>query len=215
MGNHIDITLTQSGVSFNAPLHQIRFGRGSIELQHDWKCSKAQHTLVWGMNIVRKRFNNNTLVPQLRTIPVRRPCDGSREFQPATIALISCSAGFRSLPRTAGNSNSVAAHKPVGTSATLGASGRDSALNFGIRYEPYGSSQDKLDRNQTFDYAANRAGIRSKIYKNALPGLFYHGDDKPAGYGGGDTFGGTVTDPDYNNWAPRSASHGIHSKTER
>ena len=36
-----------------------------------------------------------------------------------------------------------------------------------------------------------------------LPGLFYHGDKKPAGYGGGDTFGEVVTDPDYNNWAPR------------
>ena len=56
-------------------------------------------------------------------------------------------------------------------------------LNFGIRYEPYELFADKLDRNQTFDLAANRAGIRSKIYKNALPGLFYHGDEKPPGYG--------------------------------
>ncbi len=76
-------------------------------------------------------------------------------------------------------------------------------LNFGVRYEPYQLFADKLDRNQTFDYAANKAGIRSQIFKNALPGLFYHGDKKPAGYGGGDTFGDVVTDPDYNNWAPR------------
>ena len=61
MGNHIDITLTQSGVSFNQPLHQIRFGRGSIEVQHDWNKQMGNHTLVFGMNIVRKRFNNNTL----------------------------------------------------------------------------------------------------------------------------------------------------------
>ncbi len=76
-------------------------------------------------------------------------------------------------------------------------------LNFGIRYEPYGIFKDKLDRNQTFDLAANQAGIHSKIYKNALPGLFYHGDAKPPGYGGGDTFGDVVTDPDNNNLAPR------------
>ena len=61
MGNHIDITMTQSGVSFNRPLHAIRFGRGSIELQHDWNMSKGNHSLVWGMSLVRKRFNNNTL----------------------------------------------------------------------------------------------------------------------------------------------------------
>src|SRR6185436_9253516 len=76
-------------------------------------------------------------------------------------------------------------------------------LNFGLRYEPYNIFKDKLDRNQTFDLAANQAGIRSKIFKNPLPGLFYHGDAKPAGYGGGDTFGDVVTDPDYNNLAPR------------
>src|SRR5207244_1993355 len=70
-------------------------------------------------------------------------------------------------------------------------------------YEPYGLFKDKLDRNQTFDLAANQAGIRSKIYKNALPGLFYHGDAKPSGYGGGDTFGDVVADPDNNNLAPR------------
>jgi len=33
--------------------------------------------------------------------------------------------------------------------------------------------------------------------------LLYHGDKKPAGYGGGDTFGDVVTDPDYNNFASR------------
>jgi hypothetical protein len=61
MGNHIDITMGQSGVSFNQPLHTIRFGRGSIEVQHDWNKSKGNHALVWGGSAVRKRFNNNTL----------------------------------------------------------------------------------------------------------------------------------------------------------
>ena len=71
-------------------------------------------------------------------------------------------------------------------------------------FNAYGLFADTLDRNQTFDLAANRAGIRSKIYKNALPGLFYRGDAKPPGYGGGDTFGRVVTDPDYNNLGPGS-----------
>ena len=49
-----------SGVSFNRALHPIRFGRGSFELQHDWAMNKGNHTLVFGFNAVRKRFNNNT-----------------------------------------------------------------------------------------------------------------------------------------------------------
>ncbi|HWB96756.1 MAG TPA: carboxypeptidase-like regulatory domain-containing protein, partial [Bryobacteraceae bacterium] len=61
MGNHIDISMTSSGVSFSAPSHAIRFGRGSLEVGHDWTMSKGNHTLVWGMSAVRKRFNNNTL----------------------------------------------------------------------------------------------------------------------------------------------------------
>ncbi len=60
-GNHIDISMGNSGVSFNRPLHAIRFGRGSIELQHDWTKSMGNHTVVFGANVVRKRFNNNTL----------------------------------------------------------------------------------------------------------------------------------------------------------
>ena len=60
-GNHIDIGMDNSGVNFNRALHAIRFGRGSIELQHDWTMSKGNHTLTWGLNVVRKRFNNNTL----------------------------------------------------------------------------------------------------------------------------------------------------------
>ncbi|MEJ7608048.1 MAG: hypothetical protein WKF37_17720 [Bryobacteraceae bacterium] len=60
MGNHIDLALTNSGVSFNAPLHAIRFGRGSMELLHDWNKQKGSHNMVWGMSLARKRFNNNT-----------------------------------------------------------------------------------------------------------------------------------------------------------
>ena len=59
-GNHIDISMTGSGVSFSAPLHAIRFGRGSLELVHDWAKSKGEHNLVWGLSVARKRFNNNT-----------------------------------------------------------------------------------------------------------------------------------------------------------
>jgi hypothetical protein len=202
LGNHIDITMTGSGVSFNQPLHAIRFGRGSIELQHDWSMSKANHTLVWGVNAVRKRFNNNTYYHSSGQFQFDGHVTGFGNlsgFDRADFLL----GGFSFFTQ---NSGEFEERRGTQTGWYFGDTWRirpGLTLNFGIRYEPYGLFQDTLDRNQTFDLAANRAGIRSKIYKNALPGLFYHGDAKPAGYGGGDTFGDVVTDPDNNNLAPR------------
>jgi len=202
MGNHIDITMTQSGVSFNRPLHPIRFGRGSIEVLHDWSKSQGNHTLVWGVSIVRKRFNNATLFHSSGQFQFDGHVTGFGNqigFDRADFLL----GGFSFFTQ---NSGEWEQRRGTQTGWYFGDTWRIRprlTLNFGIRYEPYGLFWDLLDRNQTFDLAANRAGIRSKIYKNALPGLFYRGDAKPPGYGGDDTFGRTVTDPDHNNLAPR------------
>jgi hypothetical protein len=202
MGNHIDITMTQSGVSFNRPLHAIRFGRGSIEVLHDWNKTHGNHNLVWGMSVVRKRFNNATMFHS----------SGQFQFDGHATGF-GDSAGFDRADFMLGafsfytqNSGEFEQRRGTQTGWYVGDTWRirrGFTLNFGLRYEPYGLFTDKLDRNQTFDAAANRAGIRSQIFKNALPGLFYRGDKKPSGYGGGDTFGRVVTDPDYNNLAPR------------
>ncbi len=202
MGNHIDIGMANSGVSFSAPLHAIRFGRGSLEFQHDWSMSKGNHTMVWGFSYVRKRFNNNTLFHSSGQFQFDGHVTGfgdSIGFDRADFML----GGFSFFTQ---NSGELEQRRGGQSGYFFGDTWRvrpGLTLNFGVRYEPYGLFWDKLDRNQTFDMAANAAGIQSEIYKNALPGLFYHGDKRPAGYGGGDTFGRTVTDPDYNNWAPR------------
>jgi hypothetical protein len=200
-GNHIDISMTNSGVSFNQPLHAIRFGRGSLELVHDWTKQKGTHHMVWGMSFVRKRFNNNT---QFHS-------SGYFEFDGHSTAFGN-SEGFDRADFLLGafsfftqNSGEIEQRRGSQTGWYFGDTWRvrpNLTLNFGVRYEPYSLFSDLLDRNQTFDFAANQAGIRSQIFKNALPGLFYHGDKKPSGYGG-DTFGSVVTDPDYNNLAPR------------
>lgn len=201
-GNHIDIALTGSGVNFNQPLHAIRFGRGSIELQHDWTMSKGNHTLVFGMNVVRKRFNNNTYFHSSGQFQFDGHVTGfgnASGFDRADFML----GGFSFFTQ---NSGEFEERRGTQTGWYFGDTWRvrrGLTLNFGLRYEPYGLFWDTLDRNQTFDLAANKAGIRSTIYKNALPGLFYRGDKRPQGYGGGDTFGRTVTDPDHNNFAPR------------
>lgn len=201
-GNHIDIGMANSGVSFSAPLHAIRFGRGSLELQHDWSMSKGNHTMVWGFNFVRKRFNNNTLFHSSGQFSFDGHVTGFGDdigFDRADFML----GGFSFFTQNSGETEQRRGNQ---TGYFFGDTWRVKpglTLNFGVRYEPYGLFWDKLDRNQTFDMAANRAGIRSEVFVNALPGLFYHGDKRPAGYGGGDTFGRTVTDPDRNNFAPR------------
>jgi hypothetical protein len=202
-GNHIDVGMANSGVSFSAPLHAIRFGRGSFELQHDWTKSKGNHTMVWGFNIVRKRFNNNTLFHSSGQFQFDGHVTGfgnDNGFDRADFML----GAFSFFTQ---NSGELEQRRGTQTGYYFGDTWKvrpGLTINFGMRYEPYQLFSDKLDRNQTFDMAANRAGIRSTVYKNALPGLFYHGDKKPAGYGGpGDTFGNVVTDPDYNNLAPR------------
>jgi carboxypeptidase family protein len=202
LGNHIDITMGQSGVSFNRPLHAIRFGRGSIELQHDWNMTRGNHNLVWGMSAVRKRFNNHTLFHSSGQFQFDGHVTGFGDqsgFDRADFLI----GGFSYYTQ---NSGEFEQRRGTQTGWFFGDTWkirRGLTLNFGIRYEPYKLFADELDRNQTFDLAANRAGIRSTIFKNALPGLFYRGDTKPQGYGGGDTFGSVVTDPDYNNFAPR------------
>ncbi|MGH9628668.1 MAG: carboxypeptidase regulatory-like domain-containing protein, partial [Bryobacteraceae bacterium] len=192
MGNHIDIRMTESGVSFNRPLHAIRFGRGSIELQHDWNMSKGDHNLVWGMNAVRKRFNNATMFHSSGEFEFDGHVTGfgnQSGFDRADFLL----GGFSFFTQ---NSGEFEQRRGTQTGWYFGDTWRvrrGLTLNFGIRYEPYGLFADLLDRNQTFDLAANQAGIRSTIFRNALPGLFYRGDARPPGYGGGDTFGKVVT----------------------
>ncbi len=202
-GNHIDIVMTESGVSFSRPLHPIRFGRGSLEVLHDWTKSKGNHALTWGVSVVRKRFNNNTLFHSSGKFEFDGHVTGFGNlsgFDRADFLL----GGFSFFTQ---NSGELEQRRGTQTGYYFGDTWRIRprlTLNFGVRYEPYGLFADKLDRNQTFDAAAYSAGIRSKIYKNALPGLFYRGDDRPPGYGGrGSKFGKVVTDPDYNNLAPR------------
>ncbi|HWB95425.1 MAG TPA: TonB-dependent receptor, partial [Bryobacteraceae bacterium] len=76
-------------------------------------------------------------------------------------------------------------------------------LNLGIRYEPYSFFTDTMDRNQTFSLANYEAGVKSKIFLNAPPGLLYRGDEAPAGYPCGPKIPEAVTCSDDNNLAPR------------
>src|SRR5437867_4277716 len=135
-GNHIDINMVGSGVSFNRALHQIRFGRGSIELTHDWSKSRGSHSLVWGLNVVRKRFNNNTLFHS----------SGQFEFDGHATGFGNQS-GFDRADFLLGafsfftqNSGELEQRRGTQTGWYFGDTWRARprlTLNFGVRYEPY------------------------------------------------------------------------------
>ncbi len=191
-----------SGVCFNRPLHQIRFGRGSIELVHDWTMSKGSHSLVWGLSVVRKRFNNNTLFHSSGLFEFDGHVTGFGDqsgFDRADFML----GGFSFFTQ---NSGEIEQRRGTQTGWYFGDTWRvrpGLTLNFGIRYEPYQLFEDLLDRNQTFDLAANNAGLRSQDLQecSARPVLPWRRQARGLWIGG--EFGSVVTDPDYNNLAPR------------
>jgi hypothetical protein len=49
-------------------------------------------------------------------------------------------------------------------------------LSYGLRWEPTIPQQYEQDQNGHFDFAAFQQGIKSKVFLNAPPGLFYPGD---------------------------------------
>jgi len=57
------------------------------------------------------------------------------------------------------------------------------SLNGGVRWEPYWPEFDKFGRGNHFDPAAFTAGVKSRVFLNAPPGLFFKGDTQtPAAY---------------------------------
>jgi hypothetical protein len=56
-------------------------------------------------------------------------------------------------------------------------------VNAGLRWEPYSPAQDKFHRGSHLDPALFAAGVRSQIFPNAPPGLFFCGDPQtPCAY---------------------------------
>jgi outer membrane receptor protein involved in Fe transport len=124
-------------VSFNRPLHAIRFGRGSLELLDDWNKSKGNHSLVWGLSVVRKRFNNNTLFHSSGQFSFDGHVTGfgnDEGFDRADFML----GGFSFFTQ---NSGELEQRRGTQTGWYFGDTWRvrpKLTLNFGIRYEPYG-----------------------------------------------------------------------------
>lgn len=201
-GNHTDITLENSGVNFSAPLHAIKFARTNFEWTQDWTWTRDKHNFVWGFQINRKRFNNNT---QFHSSGFFR-FDGHATGGPNA-------AGFDRADFVLGrysffsqNSGEFEGRRGTQAGYYFGDTWRitpNFTLTLGVRYEPYRIFEDTEDRAQTFDLGNYQNGIQSEIFTNAPAGLLYRGDITPPGFGGGSRIGKTVMRGDYNNLAPR------------
>jgi hypothetical protein len=189
--NDIDVALTNSGVTFSAP-PRVSFNRATQEFLHDWTMVKGPHTFSWGLQLNWRQYNEDTIFQS----------SGAYRFDGHVTGFDRADFMLGRFSNFLQNNGELENRRQFNKGFYVGDIWRVSprlTASFGLRYEPYSFFSDTLDRNQTFDLGNYKAGVRSKIFVNAPPGLLYHGDADPSG----GTIGKTVTKPDWNNWAPR------------
>ncbi len=189
--NDIAVAMTNSGVSFNAP-PRVLFNRATEEFLHDWSMVKGSHTLAWGAQLNWRQYNEDTIFHS----------SGQYRFDGHVTGFDRADFLLGQLSYFTQNNGELENRRQFTRGFYFGDVWRVSrrfTLNLGVRYEPYSFFTDLKDRNQTFDLRNYNAGVRSKVFVNAPPGLLYHGDADP----GGGTIPKAVTKPALNNWAPR------------
>ena len=197
----IDVNMFESGVSLRSG-NQGFFTRSSFELIHDWTWTKGNHSFVWGFQVARKRFNNNTTFRSSGHWEFDGQFTGSGDvlgFDRADF-MLGLFGFFQQ------NNGEFEQRRGTEQGYYFGDTWRVTprfTLTLGARYEPYGLFSDLENRNQGFDLGNWQNGTTSQVFVNAPPGLVYRGDPTPAGFGGGSTIGRTVIQPDYMNLAPR------------
>ncbi|MCL5745914.1 MAG: TonB-dependent receptor, partial [Acidobacteria bacterium] len=195
--NDVRVAMANSGASFDAP-EKVVMNRASQELIHDWVWNKGNHTFVWGAQFAWKQYNEDTV---WRSSGYFR-FDGSATGTGNIVGFDRADFMLGRFSFFTQNNGELENRRQPTKGFYFGDTWRLTrrlTLNLGLRYEPYSFFWDTMDRNQTFDLANYQQGVKSKIFLNAPPGLLYRGDAKP----GGGTFGRSVTDPDFNNLAPR------------
>ncbi len=195
--NDIDISMTNSGASFNAA-PKVGFNRAAEEILHDWTWTRGNHSFTWGLLLAWRQYNEDTIFHSSGQFLFDGTATGSGS-----------SAGFdradfmlgRFSFFTQNNGEFENRRQPL-RNFYVGDTWRLTprfTLSFGLRWEPYTFFTDLKDRIQTFDAGNYAAGVRSKKFLNAPRGLLYVGDARP----GGGTYGKSLMDSDLNNLAPR------------
>lgn len=195
--NDVSIYLTNSGVNINSD-PKVGFNRATEELLHDWSWTKGSHTMTWGGQFNWRQYNEDTIFNSSGAWQFDGHATGSGDrlgFDRADFML----GQFSQFTQNNGELENRRQFTKGVFFGDVWRVSRRFTVNYGLRWEPYEYFSDTKDRNQTFDLGNYQKGIRSKIFRNAPPGLLYHGDDKP----GGGKIGGPVSDPDWKNFAPR------------
>ena len=189
------VTISNSGGSFSTPYQRL-FKRATQEIIHDWTWTRGAHTLSWGVQFSWGQYNEATLWHASGAFAFDGHVTG---FDRADFMI----GRFSSFDQNNGEYENRRQFLKGFYAGDTWRITRRLSLNLGLRYEPYAFMSDTMDRNQTFDLANYRNGVKSKIFLNAPAGLLYHGDAAPAGYPCGPRIPLAVTCADANNLAPR------------
>jgi hypothetical protein len=193
--NDIAVIIANSGVSFAGP-REATFSRATEELLHDWTWTKGPHTLIWGIQLDWRQYNNDAVF----NTSGRYTFDGHvTGFDRADFMLGQLSAFTQ-------NNGQYENRRELTKGFYFGDTWRATrrlTVNFGLRYEPYTPFSDTKNRAQTFDLGNYQKGVRSQVFLNAPPGLLYFGDTAPSSYPCGSKIGESVACRDFNNFSPR------------
>ncbi|MCI0625234.1 MAG: TonB-dependent receptor [Acidobacteria bacterium] len=196
-GPHIDIRLSETGVSFAAP-HDGVFARASEEFVHDWSWTRRSHNLSWGLQLGWRQYNEDITWRSSGAFEFDGHATGSgaangydrADFMLGAFSFFNQNSGEKENRRQFTRGFYIADTWRLNQKLTL---------TLGLRYEPSAFYTDTMNRLQTFHVPSFVNGVRTQIFKNAPPGLFYPGDKRPEG----GTFSDSLMKPDNNNLAPR------------
>lgn len=189
--NDVTVNLFASGITFGTP-QRVHFARSSEEIVHDWSWAKGQHTFSWGAQLSWMQYNEDTVFLSSGSYGF----DGHITGLDRADFVLGQMSSFQQINGENENRRQPLRGFHFGDTWHLRPR---LTLSYGIRWEPYTFFTDTKNRNQTFSPQNYAAGIRSKEFVNAPPGLLYYGDADP----NGGTIGRSVQKPDLDNLGPR------------
>ena len=197
----VSISLQESGVSFSAG-NKGTFTRATFELLHDWTWIKENHTITFGFNLAKKHFNNDTFFRSAGrfefngrgTTGPNSPGFDRADFMLGLMSRYQQNNGEFEQRRITTQGYYVSDTWRVRPGLTM---------TFGVRFEPYELFSDTRERIQFFDLNNHVNGVGSEVFLEAPVGLYYPGDQAPAGYPCGSVVSHAGACPDWNNIAPR------------
>ena len=148
--NDVDVALTNSGVSFNAP-PRVSFNRATEELLHDWNMVKGSHSLSWGVQLNWRQYNEDTIYQS----------SGAYRFDGHVTGFDRADFMLGQLSNFLQNNGELENRRQFNKGFYGGDIWRVSSrltASFGLRYEPYSFFKDTRDRNQTFRHQKLRSG---------------------------------------------------------